>query len=227
MRKISYYCYFSSSGAIFSHSRYPAISFAIPLGLRPVLPYRIPPWYILSLLTLLFFPSSRASEPASLPPPPPSPSLFRVTHLLYPYPSPSLGLSLATHKPLPPDCRRSRLPRPPPPVPPSPSPSRSPPPSPQPSSPRAFLLFLFRLFLSLVKSISHSACSLHWQRGTLPDFLSDRIPFSFSFFFLFFPPPRECNLSAKRGSDCEEKKAFISRTIRIIIRFLTLFLSRE
>lgn len=130
-----------------------AISFAVPLGLRPtfVLPYRIPP----SLLhpspppphpTL--FSRSRAREPAN--PrvfllPPPSPSLFRVTHLLYPYPSPSLGLSLATHKPLPPDCRRSRLPRPPPrvlslppPPPPSPSPLLLPrSPSPHPPLPRA------------------------------------------------------------------------------------------
>lgn len=115
-----------------------AISFAVPLGLRPCLTLSHT-CYILSLLTLLFFPfpSSRASEPASLPPPPPSPSLFRVTHLLYPYPSPSLGLSLATHKPLPPDCRRSRLPRPPPRVLPPPRPLAPPlPPHPFPPSTR-------------------------------------------------------------------------------------------
>lgn len=206
-----------------------AISFAVPLGLRPCLTLSHT-CYILSLLTLLFFPfpSSRASEPASLPPPPPSPSLFRVTHLLYPYPSPSLGLSLATHKPLPPDCRRSRLPRPPPrvlpsprpfPRPPSPPRTRSPLP-PVPSSPRAFLLFLFRLFLSLVKSISHSACSLHWQRGTLPDFLC---PIGFFFFFFsssfFFPsflslpsPLLPANVISPRkgkGMDKERKAFFV------------------
>ena len=119
--------------------------------LAPPAPAPLLPRFTLLSGSFLRRPSSRASEPAS----PPLPHLPRLAYSalpissLYPYPLP--GLSLATHKP--PPGFRSRF-----------SPTHSPsrvPPSPTPpslslslslSSPvLAFLLFLFRLFLSLCR----------------------------------------------------------------------------